>query len=78
MKALTSSHVRIGALVLLIVTGILQVGNITQVFPFLPTNYAVLVTLLIVAVKEWLLQKVTPTTNASTPDNLPPAPPAAK
>ena len=69
---MNSNHVRYASFILLIVTGILAVGDLTKVFPFLPAAYAPLLGIFIIAVKEFLLAQVTPTTNAQTPDNLPP------
>jgi hypothetical protein len=71
---MTSTHVRYGAFFLLLLTGILAAGDITKVFPFLPPNYATLVVIVIVALKEFLIEQVTPSTNANTPDNKPSAP----
>jgi hypothetical protein len=62
----------------MILTGLLAVGNITQVLPFLPPQYATLAVIVIVALKDYLLNQVTPATNSQTPDNLPPKPPVAK
>lgn len=72
---MNSNHVRIASFVLLLATGILAVGDITKVLPFLPAQYATLAAILILAVKEWLMSIVTPATNKDTPDNLPPKPP---
>lgn len=74
---MNSNHVRIASFVLLLLTGILAVGDVTKVFPFLPLQYAPLVGIFIVAAKEWLLSQLTPSTNQHTPDNLPPKPPAS-
>ena len=71
---MNSNHVRYGQLALLLITAILAVGDITKVFPFLSPQYATLVTILIVAVGEWLKAQMTPATNQHTPDNTPPAP----
>jgi hypothetical protein len=75
---MNSDHVRLGSLIALILTGVLAVGNITQVLPFLPPQYATLAVIVIVAVKDFLIKQVTPATNAQTPDNLPPKPPVSK
>lgn len=72
---MTSNQVRISSFVLLLVTGILAAGDITKVFPFLPAQYATLVAIFILSLKEWLMSVVTPATNQHTPDNLPPKPP---
>lgn len=69
---MNSNHIRLGAFVLLLVTGILAVGDLTKVFPFLPAAYAPLVGIVIVAIKEALMAAYTPATNPRTPDNVPP------
>jgi len=71
---MNSNHVRYASFILLLVTGILAVGDLTKVFPFLPASYAPLVGIFIIAVKEFLMGKLTPATNQHTPDNTPPPP----
>lgn len=68
---MNSNHVRYASFVLLLVTGILGVGDLTKVFPFLPVQYASLTGIFILALKEWLMGQLTPATNARTPDNTP-------
>jgi len=72
---MNSNHVRIGAFLALLVTGLLAAGDITKVLPFLKPQYATLVVIVLVAVKEYLLSVTTPATNSATPDNLPPKAP---